>query len=141
MRTVIPALALVITSTCGVAALFAVPKAFSHVSNAEGIEPIEGWTPRFSPSASYADRLRAKVKPNIIFPDALLQTVVGNPTANVEVTCSPTGIIESVDLIKSSGNSAWDEAVLNGLRKTAMFPRDVDGRVPTRIEFEFRPRN
>jgi len=141
LRTVIPALALVITSTCGVAALFAVPKAFSHVSNAEGIEPIEGWTPRFSPSASYAGRLRAKVKPNIIFPDALLQTVVGNPTANVEVTCSPTGIIESVDLVKSSGNSAWDQAVIDALSKTKILPRDETGIIPRKLQFEFRPRD
>jgi len=44
-------------------------------------------------------------------------------------------------LVKSSGNSAWDEAVLNGLRKTAMLPRDVDGSVPTRLVFSFRPRD
>ena len=99
-------------------------------------------TPKASgPSAGYKDRLKAKVKPNITFPNNLLQNVAGNPTAEVEVTCSPTGKIEDVNLIKSSGNSAWDEAVLNGLRKTAMLPRDVDGRVPTRIEFEFRPRD
>jgi colicin import membrane protein len=93
------------------------------------------------PSASYIGRLRAKVKPNITFPDNLLQTVVGNPTADVEVTCSPTGKIESVDLVKSSGNSAWDQAVINGLRKTEMLPRDVDGSVPTRLVFSFRPRD
>lgn len=93
------------------------------------------------PSASYIGRLRAKVKPNITFPDALLQTVVGNPTADVEVTCSPTGKIESVDLVKSSGNSAWDQAVINGLRKTDILPRDIDGSVPTRLVFSFRPRD
>ena len=94
-----------------------------------------------SPSASYIGRLRAKVKPNITFPDNLLQNVAGNPTAEVEVTCSPSGKIEDVNLVKSSGNSAWDEAVLNGLRKTAMLPRDVDGSVPTRLVFSFRPRD
>jgi colicin import membrane protein len=101
-----------------------------------------GVAPKASgPSASYIGRLRAKVKPNITLPDNFLQTVVGNPTADVEVTCSPSGKIESVDLVKSSGNSAWDEAVLNGLRKTAMLPRDVDGSVPTRLVFSFRPRD
>ena len=93
------------------------------------------------PSASYIGRLRAKVKPNITFPDNVLQTVVGNPTADVEVTCSPTGKIESVDLLKSSGNSAWDQAVINGLRKTEILPRDIDGSVPTRLVFSFRPRD
>jgi colicin import membrane protein len=93
------------------------------------------------PSASYIGRLRAKVKPNITFPDNLLQAVVGNPTADVEVTCSPTGKIESVDLLKSSGNTAWDQAVINGLRKTEILPRDIDGSVPTRLVFSFRPRD
>lgn len=93
------------------------------------------------PSASYIGRLRAKVKPNITFPDNLLQSVVGNPTADVEVTCSPTGKIEAVDLVKSSGNSAWDQAVISGLRKTDILPRDVDGSVPTRLVFSFRPRD
>ena len=94
-----------------------------------------------SPSASYIGRLRAKIKPNITFTDNFLQTVVGNPSADVEVTCSPSGKIESVDLVKSSGNSAWDEAVLNGLRKTAMLPRDVEGSVSIRIVLSFRPRD
>jgi len=99
-------------------------------------------TPKASgPSAGYKDRLKAKVKPNITFPNNLLQNVAGNPTAEVEVTCSPSGKIEDVNLVKSSGNSAWDEAVLNGLRKTAMLPRDVDGSVPTRLVFSFRPRD
>jgi len=105
--------------------------------------PVDtGVAPKASgPSASYIGRLRAKVKPNITFPDNLLQNVAGNPTAEVEVTCSPSGKIEDVNLVKSSGNSAWDEAVLNGLRKTAMLPRDVDGSVPTRLVFSFRPRD
>ena len=93
------------------------------------------------PSASYIGRLRAKVKPNITFPDNLLQNVVGNPTAEVEVTCSPSGKIEDVNLLKPSGNKAWDDAVVNGLYKTAMLPRDVDGSVPTRLVFSFRPRD
>ena len=105
--------------------------------------PVDtGVAPKASgPSASYIGRLRAKVKPNITFPDNLLQNVVGNPTAAVEVTCSPSGKIEDVNLVKSSGNNAWDEAVRNGLRKTAMLPRDVDGSMPTRLVFSFRPRD
>lgn len=117
-------------------------KRIQAMAGSTGTPVDTGVAPKASgPSASYIGRLRAKVKPNITFPDNFLQTVVGNPTADVEVTCSPTGKIESVDLVKSSGNSAWDEAVLNGLRKTAMLPRDVDGSVPTRLVFSFRPRD
>lgn len=116
-------------------------KRLQSMAGSAGTSVDTGVAPKASgPSASYIGRLRAKVKPNITFPDNLLQNVVGNPTAEVEVTCSPSGKIEDVNLLKSSGNSAWDEAVLNGLRKTAMLPRDVDGSVPTRLVFSFRPR-
>ena len=117
-------------------------KRLQSMAGSTGSSVDTGVAPKASgPSASYIGRLRAKVKPNITFPDNFLQSVVGNPTADVEVTCSPSGKIESVDLVKSSGNSAWDEAVLNGLRKTAILPRDVDGSVPTRLVFSFRPRD
>ena len=116
-------------------------KRLQSMAGSAGTPVDTGVAPKASgPSASYIGRLRAKVKPNITFPDNLLQNVVGNPTAEVEVTCSPSGKIEDVNLLKPSGNSAWDEAVLNGLRKTAMLPRDVDGSVPTRLVFSFRPR-
>ena len=116
-------------------------KRLQSMAGSAGTPVDTGVSPNASaPSASYIGRLRGKVKPNITFPDNLLQNMVGNPTAEVEVTCSPSGKIEDVNLLKSSGNSAWDEAVLNGLRKTAMLPRDVDGSVPTRLVFSFRPR-
>lgn len=117
-------------------------KRLQNMAGSVGTPVDTGVAPKPSgPSASYIGRLRAKVKPNITFPDAMLQAVVGNPTADVEVTCSPTGKIEAVDLIKSSGNPAWDQAVINGLRKTEMLPRDIDGSVPTRLVFSFRPRD
>ncbi len=117
-------------------------KRLQSMAGSAGTPVDTGVAPKASgPSATYIGRLRAKVKPNITFPDNFLQTVSGNPMADVEVTCSPSGKIESVDLVKSSGNSAWDEAVLNGLRKTAVLPRDVDGSVPTRLVFSFRPRD
>ena len=117
-------------------------KRLQSMAGSAGTPVDTGVAPKASgPSASYIGRLRAKVKPNITFPDNLLQNMVGNPTAEVEVTCSPSGKIEDVNLLKSSGNKAWDDAVVNGLYKTAMLPRDVDGSVPTRLIFSFRPRD
>jgi colicin import membrane protein len=89
------------------------------------------------PSASYAGRIRARVKPNIVFPD----DVPGNPTAIVEVRCALDGTIVSRKLVKSSGAPAWDEAVLRAIDKTEVLPRDVDGRVPSPMQLEFRPRD
>ena len=89
------------------------------------------------PSASYAGRIRARVKPNIVFTD----DVAANPTAVVEVRCAPDGTIVSRKLVKSSGIGAWDDAVLRALDKTGVLPRDTDGRVPTPMQLEFRPRD
>jgi colicin import membrane protein len=88
-----------------------------------------------APSASYAGKLIARIKPNIV----LTETVSGNPTADVEVRASPTGTILSRRLIKSSGSKDWDEAVLRAIDRTAELPRDVDGRVPPVLLITFTP--
>ena len=89
------------------------------------------------PSGSYGDRVAAAVKPNIVF----TESVVGNPLAEVEVRTAPDGTIVQRKLIKSSGNAAWDEAVLRALDKTERLPRDVDGRVPSQFPIGFRPKD
>ena len=54
---------------------------------------------------------------------------------------APDGTIVSAKVTKSSGNKAWDDAVLRALDKTATIPRDVDGTVPNSFNFEFRPQD
>jgi colicin import membrane protein len=88
-----------------------------------------------APSASYAGKLIARIKPNIL----LTETVNGNPAADVEVRASPTGTILSRRLVKGSGNKDWDEAVLRAIDRTADLPRDVDGRVPPVLVITFTP--
>lgn len=89
------------------------------------------------PSASYAGRIRAKIKPNIVFTD----DIAGNPTAEVEVRTAPDGTIVSRKLLKSSGDKDWDAAVLKAIDKTEVLPRDTDGRVPPLLEISFRARD
>ncbi len=89
------------------------------------------------PSASYGGKVRAKVKPNIVF----TEDIAGNPTAEVEVHTALDGSIIRQRLIKPSGNKAWDEAVIKAIIRTETMPRDVDGRVPTPMILEFRPRD
>lgn len=89
------------------------------------------------PSASYAGRIRASIKPNIVFAD----DIDGNPMAEVEVRTAPDGTITSSKLAKSSGVKSWDEAVLRAIEKTGKLPRDVDGRVPSSLEIRFRPKD
>ena len=88
-----------------------------------------------APSASYAGKLIARIKPNIL----LTETVSGNPAADVEVRASPTGSILSRRLVKSSGNKDWDDAVLRAIDRTAELPRDTDGRVPPVLVITFTP--
>lgn len=89
------------------------------------------------PSASWAGRVRARVKPNIVYTDA----APGNPEAIVRVRLAPDGTIVSKNLVKSSGIRAWDDAVLRALDKTEVLPRDVDGRVPSGGDLVFRPKD
>ena len=87
------------------------------------------------PSATYAGKVRAKVLPNVVFADE----ISGNPKAEVEVSTTSDGTIMSQRLTKSSGNKAWDDAVMKAIVRTGSLPRDVDGRVPTPMIIEFRP--
>ena len=87
------------------------------------------------PSATYAGRLVGRIKPNIIYPG----DVMGNPRAEVEVRVAPDGMIQSRRIVQSSGNKAWDDAVLRAIEKTAVLPKDTDGRVPPVIVLGFRP--
>ena len=89
------------------------------------------------PSASYGGKVRAKVKPNIVF----TEDIPGNPVAEVEVRTTLDGTITSQRLVKSSGNKAWDDAVIKAIIRTETMPRDVDGRVPTPLIIEFRPKD
>ena len=88
-----------------------------------------------APSASYAGRIVARIKPNIVLTDA----VDGNPTATVEVKLAPDGTIIGKRLVKGSGSKAWDDAVLRAIERTEILPRDTDGRVRTPIEIAFKP--
>ncbi len=87
------------------------------------------------PSASYAGRIKARIKPNIV----LTAPVTGNPSATVEVKVAPDGTIVGRKLVTSSGVAAWDETVLRAIDKTEVLPKDVDGRVPSTMTIAFRP--
>jgi colicin import membrane protein len=89
-----------------------------------------------APSAAYAGRLVALIRSNLVFTGS----TPDNNAAEVEVNTIPGGAIISKRLHKSSGHKDWDEAVLRAIDKTEKLPRDVDGRVPSRLVITFRPR-
>lgn len=110
----------------------------ARLSNLAGKVEDTGTAQKASgPSATYAGKVVAAVRPNIIFPG----TVAGNPSAEVEVTTLPTGEILGRKLISSSGDPDWDTAVLRAIDRTQRLPRDVDGRVPSPMIIAFRPKD
>jgi colicin import membrane protein len=89
------------------------------------------------PSGSWAGKVQARVRPNIVFSD----DVSGNPSAEVEVRLGPGGlIIGKPRLARSSGHKAWDEAVIRALEKTESLPADTDGRYPSPVIITFKPK-
>jgi colicin import membrane protein len=113
-------------------------KRIAGIAGASGSETATGTAKQSTgPSAGYAGRVSARVKPNIVF----TAEVSGNIEAGVEVRTAPDGTITGRKIIKSSGNKAWDDAVLRALDKTEILPKDTDGRVPSTLEMYFKPKD
>lgn len=89
------------------------------------------------PSSNYAGRIKARIKPNIVF----TEWVQGNPLAVVEVRCAPDGRIVSARLLTPSGVPSWDAAVVRAVERTEVLPANEQGRVPSTIVIDFRPRD
>ena len=89
------------------------------------------------PSPGYGARVAGRIKPNVVFTD----TVSGNPRAEVEVRTLPDGTITTRRIVKSSGNPAWDDAVLRAIDRTGTLPRDTDGRVHSPLIIGLRPQD
>ena len=67
--------------------------------------------------------------------------VIGNPKAEVLVQTSSDGRIIVRKLVKSSGNKAWDEAVLRTFDKIDKLPLDTNGTIPSMIPFYLGPKD
>lgn len=108
------------------------------VAGANGAQGSTGTAQRTSgPSANYAGRIKAYIKPNIV----QLDSIDGNPRAVVEVRCAPDGTIIGRRLTHSSGNRDWDETVLRAIDRTGKLPRDTDGTIPPTMEIGFTPKD
>jgi colicin import membrane protein len=87
------------------------------------------------PSADYGARIKALLKRNI----AILELPANNPRVEVEIRSGAAGTIISRKILQSSGNRAWDEAVLNAIDKTERLPPDADGQFQPFLVIGFRP--
>ena len=86
----------------------------------------------------YADKVRRKILPLIIFNPSL---VAGNPATEVGVELAPDGTIISKKVLKSSGDAGWDRAVLRAIDDAQTLPKDDDGKVPKQIRLTFKPKD
>lgn len=87
------------------------------------------------PSASYAGRIVARVRPKIV----LTESVPATLRTEVELQVAPDGTIVARRIVRPSGNSVWDGAVLRALDRTEVLPKDADGRVPSPMLLVFTP--
>ena len=88
----------------------------------------------------YLDGIRTKVKRFVVVPPSLQ----GNPEAEVVVTLLPGGEVLNVRVKKSSGNTAYDEAVERAVRRAQPFEvpiGDAFQRNFREFTMAFRPLN
>jgi colicin import membrane protein len=86
--------------------------------------------------ADWIDRIRSKIRSYVIVP----QDIQGNPEAVFDVVQLPTGEIIDVQLKKSSGVPAYDNAVQRAILKSSPLPRPATPDLFQRsLRLRFRP--
>ena len=88
--------------------------------------------------ATWTDKIRAKIRGNIVLPPDLK----GNPEALFLVTQLPTGEVLQAQLVISSGHSAYDAAVYRAILKSSPLPKpDSPGLFERELKLTFRPKD
>jgi len=83
---------------------------------------------------SFADKVRRRVQPNIIWTGPKLDTAT-----TIQVRCAPNGDVLSAKVLASSGNPSWDEATLRAIQRSNPMPSNADGQTPAIFTVVFRP--
>jgi len=88
----------------------------------------------------YRELISAKVRGNTRLPDNL----TGNPQVRCLVKLLPTGEVVSVRVTQSSGNAAYDDAVVRAIEKSSPLPlppeRDARAAFVPELSFTHRPK-
>jgi TonB C terminal len=103
-------------------------------------QPVEGINDSGSkqvkkPSASYAAKVIAAIRPNILNSKALDSNLI----AEYVVNTNDDGVILKVIPLKLSGDVYWDDTALRAIIKTERLPRDESGKVPSPMVISLRP--
>jgi len=92
---------------------------------------------RASGESAYGDKIKGKIRGNMSLAGL---SIKGNPEAIFKVTQLPTGEILDVQLSKSSGNKALDEAIERAIRKSSPLPKPDQAELFQRIlELKYKP--
>ncbi|MOA08217.1 Gram-negative bacterial tonB protein [compost metagenome] len=89
--------------------------------------------------ALYAQTLSNRVRPYVVIPDALK----GNPEVVLQIEILPSLEVRQIRLLRSSGNSLYDEAVQAAVREMRRFPPLPKGAAFAdyrRVTMSFRPK-
>jgi colicin import membrane protein len=85
---------------------------------------------------AYRAAIAAKVRRNLIAPPGLS----GNPEALFEIEQAPGGVVTDIQLVRSSGNQALDEAIKRAIRKSDPLPPPANpGLFDRKLKIAFRP--
>jgi len=87
--------------------------------------------------AEWVDKVRAKIRGNIVLPPDLQ----GNPEALFTVTLLPNGELLTHKLTKSSGHRGYDDAVERAIIKSSPLPKPDTAIFSRELEIRFRPRD
>ncbi len=102
----------------------------------QGMKAAQAFAARGKAIKTWADRIAAKVKGNIVVPPG----VTGNPQAKFDITLMSNGDVLSAKLHTTSGSPALDAAIERAIFKSSPLPLPEDKAVFQReLHFVFRP--
>jgi colicin import membrane protein len=102
----------------------------------QALEKTAADAARAKADADYIRRIQAKIRGNVVVPPDM----PGNPEAIFDVVQLPSGEIIDVQLGKSSGVRAYDEAVQRAILKSSPLPRpDSPDMFRRNLTLKFRP--
>ena len=87
------------------------------------------------PSANWGGKVAALIKQHLVYTDSMS----GLRSPDIEIRLGVDGSILSQRITKSSGNPAFDDAVLRAVIGTQKLPRDTDGTLPSDVVLTFNP--
>lgn len=90
--------------------------------------------------AAYDGKIMGIVKSNMIF--IVPPRLDGNPIVEYKIELLPDGSLRNEPRkIKASGLAGFDEAVRRAILKSAPFPKNKNGRVPSLINLIYKPKD